>query len=80
PRTAIYGALLTLGVIGGAIATHLFVVGIEIVDPATGAGDRGTLFGLAIVVAVLASIVFWVRKETRVGLARLPGRRRGGMS
>ncbi len=46
PRTAPYGALLSLGIISGAIASHLAVLGIALPE----AGDRGELFGLAVVV------------------------------
>lgn len=57
PRTAAIGAVLSLLVMGGAIFTHLTSLGIEIVDPATGEGDGGLLFGLAGVVAVGSLIV-----------------------
>src|SRR5262249_23595288 len=45
PRTAAVGAALSLAVIGGAIFTHLTSLGIQVVDPATGEGDGGLLFG-----------------------------------
>jgi uncharacterized membrane protein YphA (DoxX/SURF4 family) len=44
PRTAWLGALLALGVISGAILTHLFVIGIVVMD------DGGTLFTMALLV------------------------------
>jgi hypothetical protein len=44
PRTAWLGAGLGLGIISGAIASHLLVLGIEV------QGDGGLLFGLAVVV------------------------------
>ena len=62
PRGAVWGALLALGVMGGAIATHLIVIGIEVVDPATGTGDGGLLFGLALAVTVLALVVLFLRR------------------
>jgi putative oxidoreductase len=62
PGRAAWGALLALGVMGGAIATHLFVIGIEVVDPATGRGDGGLLFGLALAVTVLSTIVLFLRR------------------
>jgi uncharacterized membrane protein YphA (DoxX/SURF4 family) len=46
PSTAFIGAFLGMGVMSGAIASHLLVLGIE------SAGDGGTLFTLAIVVFV----------------------------
>jgi hypothetical protein len=46
PRTVAWGAILSLGVIGGAIVSHLTTLGIAL--PAV--GDRGELFALAITV------------------------------
>ena len=57
-KTAWAGALLTLGVIGGAIMMHLTKLGIEI------KGDGGVLFGTAIVTFMIsASITFIYRKD-----------------
>ncbi|ANM31130.1 DoxX family protein [Acidobacteria bacterium Mor1] len=42
PRTRIYGVLLSLGVIGGAIVSHLTTLGIVVQN------DGGTLFGMAL--------------------------------
>jgi hypothetical protein len=44
PRTIWAGALLALGVMAGAIASHLTVLGIEVM------GDGGLLFALALIV------------------------------
>ena len=46
PRTTIYGALLGLGVICGAILSHFFILGIEI------QGDGGLLFIYALLVFI----------------------------
>src|SRR5512144_2642807 len=54
PRTSPAGALIALGTTGGAVLAHLFVIGIAVPDPATGRGDGGLLFGLALTVAILA--------------------------
>ncbi len=51
PRTKIYGAFLSLGVIGGAIFAHLGPLGIEV------NGDKGKVFYLAVAVFV-GSIMF----------------------
>lgn len=50
PSTAFLGAFLGMGVMTGAIGSHLLVLGIE------SAGDGGTLFTLAIVVFVACLI------------------------
>ena len=61
PRTAAVGAVLSLLVISGAIFTHLTSLGIQVVDPATGEGDGGLLFGLAVAVAVGSLVVLAFR-------------------
>jgi uncharacterized membrane protein YphA (DoxX/SURF4 family) len=61
PRTAAIGAALSLFVISGAIFTHLTSLGIQVVDPATGEGDGGLLFGLALTVAVGSLVVLAFR-------------------
>jgi len=61
PRTAAIGAALSLLVISGAIFTHLTSLGIQVVDPATGTGDGGLLFGLALTVALGSLVVLFFR-------------------
>jgi putative oxidoreductase len=51
PATAPLGALLSLGVISGAIVSHLTILGIEIM------GDGGLLFALALMVFVGSAVV-----------------------
>jgi hypothetical protein len=70
PRRAALGGLLALGVIAGAIGSHLFVIGIEVVDPVTGRGDGGVLFGLALAVAALAAAVVLLRRDESLHLLR----------
>ena len=56
PRTAALGALLGLGVMGGAIGSHLTKLGIEV------QGDGGLLFALACVVFAACATVLWLRR------------------
>lgn len=66
PATALIGAGLSLGLMAGAIASHLFVIGIE------SDNDGGQLFMLAIIVLALSLVVLAIRrKEIHVWLARL---------
>jgi uncharacterized membrane protein YphA (DoxX/SURF4 family) len=51
PRTKIYGALIALGVMVGAIFSHLTTLGIEVQD------DGGLLFALAITVFVTSTLL-----------------------
>lgn len=56
PATAPLGAVMALGVMAGAIASHLTVLGIEV------KGDGGLLFGLALVVFFASAIVLYLRR------------------
>lgn len=57
PATAPVGALLTMGVMVGAIASHLLVLGIEV------KGDGGLLFGLALTAFVASALVLAIRRS-----------------
>lgn len=56
PRTIVLGALLSLGVISGAIMSHLTKLGIVVKD------DGGLLFGLALVVFACSLAVVAIRR------------------
>jgi len=56
-KTAWAGAVLTLGLIGGAIMMHLTQLGIEVKD------DGGVLFYTAIITFVLAAIILIIYKR-----------------
>jgi putative oxidoreductase len=57
PATVTVGAVLTLGLMTGAILSHLFVLGVEI------QGDGGLLFALAIIVSCSAALVLFMRRR-----------------
>lgn len=60
PRTSAVGALLSLGVISGALFSHLTLLGVALTE----VGDRGELFALALVVfAGSAAVLFMRRRE-----------------
>lgn len=52
------GAGLAMAVIGGAIVSHLTLLGIEV------QGDHGLLFGLAVVVAVCSAVLLFVYRRS----------------
>ena len=58
PRTAVYGAILSLGTICGALFAHLTKLGIKL----RAVGDNGELFALALTVFVLSIIVLVLRR------------------
>jgi len=53
PKTSVYGAVLAVGVMAGAIASHLFVLGIEVM------GDHGQLFIYAVLVTISSLYIMW---------------------
>ncbi len=58
PRTAVFGAILALGTICGALFAHLTRLGIKI--PAV--DDHGELFALAIVVFVGSLVILYLHR------------------
>lgn len=57
PKTAWFGSLMVIGIIGGAIMMHLTKLGIDI------NGDNGVLFYTAITTFVLAIISLWFARK-----------------
>jgi len=56
PRTSMLGMVLSLGIIVGAIGSHLLVLGLEV------EGDGGGLFSLALVV-LLADLLYFAMQR-----------------
>lgn len=57
PQTTGLGAIIALGVISGAIVSHLTKLGIEV------QGDGGLLFYLALVVFAGSALLAWVHRK-----------------
>ncbi|MEM0967045.1 MAG: DoxX family protein [Verrucomicrobiota bacterium] len=65
PKTVVYGAILALGVISGAIGAHLTKLGIVLTI--NGESDGGSLFALAVTIFVSCLIILIIhRKEIPV--------------
>ena len=58
PRTKWMGALLGLGVMAGAIMSHLTVLGIEVM------GDGGLLFFMGIGVFLACGVSLWINRAS----------------
>ncbi len=58
PRTAWAGAIISLGVISGAIFSHLTILGINY------NGDGGALFTMAVIVFVTSAVALWLERES----------------
>lgn len=58
PSLVAYGAILTVGLMSGAILSHLTILGIEV------KGDGGLLFGLALTCFIGSLIVLALRRAS----------------
>ena len=58
PRTTAWGALLGLGLMGGAILSHLFVLGLVVKD------DGGLLFIYALLVFISCIYLVWIYRKS----------------
>jgi len=57
PRTAVLGAIAAIGLMVGAIGSHLAILGIEVQD------DGGLLFSLAVAILIMGSIILLIRRR-----------------
>ena len=57
PRTTLLGAILGMGVMAGAILSHLLFLGIEVQS------DGGTLFVLALITFICCSLLFFLNRK-----------------
>ena len=67
PHTVVFGAVMSLGVISGAIYFHLTKLGIAL--PAV--DDHGELFVLAVIVFVCSAIVLLMHREELPGFRNM---------
>ena len=58
PRTTAYGALLGLGIMGGAILSHIFVLGFVVED------DGGLLFIYSLLVFISCLYLVWIYRKS----------------
>lgn len=59
PRTAVFGVILSLGTICGALMAHLTMLGIKLMA----VGDNGELFGLAVTVFVFSAVLLFIHRR-----------------
>jgi len=57
PRTIVLGALMAIGIMLGAVATHLFILGIQV------QGDGGQLFTYAMIVLISSIILTFLHSD-----------------
>ncbi len=56
-KTRLIGAVLSIGIISGALFYHFTILGIEVMD------DKGLLFCLAVIVFVLSALILVLNKK-----------------
>jgi len=64
PRWRVFGAVNAAGMMVGAIASHLFLLGIEIQN------DGGLLFGLAVAVLISSGVIILAERDKLFRLIR----------
>ena len=64
PRTAWFGGLIAMGFMTGAIAMHLFILGIVVFD------DGGQLFIYAIIVFLCGGYNLWIDRNKALALIK----------
>ena len=57
PRTVIAGAILAIGIMAGAVVSHLFILCISVQN------DGGQLFIYALTVLISSGILFWMHRR-----------------
>ena len=62
PSKSLIGALLSMGVMSGAILSHVFVLGFQIMD------DGGLLFALALIVFLLNAVIVLFNFKKVIGI------------
>lgn len=62
PATIVLGALMGMGIMFGAIASHLFILGVEVMD------DGGQLFVYAIIVLIACAVLLVQHKQQLIFL------------
>jgi hypothetical protein len=65
PRTIVLGALMSAGIMLGALVTHLFVLGIEV------QGDGGQLFIYALIVLVASAVLMVIHSDQLLSYRKL---------
>ena len=57
PGTIVLGAVMAIGIMAGAIATHLLILGIQV------QGDGGQLFAYAMIVLIASVILLFIHSD-----------------
>lgn len=64
PRTAIYGIILSLGVLSGAILSHLTILGIVVQNGTGTVNDGGEIFTTALIMLSLTFVNLFLNRRS----------------
>ena len=64
PSTAIYGVILSLGVLSGAILSHLTILGIVVQNEAGTVNDGGEIFTTALIMLGLTLVNLYLNRRS----------------
>jgi hypothetical protein len=64
PKTTVYGAILSLGTITGAILSHFFIIGLVIKNESGTVNDGGEIFITALIILVLTLVNLFLHRES----------------
>jgi len=62
PKTSVYGAIMAIGIMAGALVTHLFILGIVVMN------DGGQLFIYALLVTLSSIYIAWAGRQQILSL------------
>ena len=62
PKTSVYGAIISIGLMLGALQFHFTTLGIEVLN------DGGKLFILALLVLIFSAAIVWIEKNKLITL------------
>jgi putative oxidoreductase len=65
PATVVIGALMAAGIMLGAVATHFFILGIQV------QGDGGQLFGYAVMVLLASVVLLFLHFQQLISYKRM---------
>lgn len=73
PRTSVFGAILGAGTMGGAIVSHLFILGIQVKyynEQHVLINDKGSLFLSALITLICCTILILQQKDYLLSLLK----------
>lgn len=64
PKTTVYGAILSLGVISGAILSHFAILGLVVKNASGSVNDGGEIFITALIILALTLVNLFIHRRS----------------